>query len=58
MQDDLSRAQHYRTLAMQMRDSAQSETDERRRQELLEIATQYENLADKLVSKHARTQSA
>ena len=54
MQDDLSRAQHYRALATQMRDSAQSEMDERRRQELLEIASQYENLADKLVGKHVR----
>ncbi|HEX9159294.1 MAG TPA: hypothetical protein VF835_03625 [Rhizomicrobium sp.] len=58
MQDDLSRAQHYRNLAMQMRDSAESEIDEKRRQELLEIANQYENLADKLVSKHAQSQSA
>ena len=52
MQDDLTRAQHYRALASQMRDSAQSELDQKRREELLEIAGQYENLADKLVSKH------
>lgn len=57
MQDDLTRAQHYRTLAMQMRDSAQSEADEKRRKELLDIANQYENLADKLVNKHATSQS-
>jgi hypothetical protein len=52
MQDDLTRAQHYRALATQMRDSAQSEQDQKRRQELLDIANQYENLADKLVGKH------
>jgi hypothetical protein len=54
MQDDLSRAQHYRALANQMRDAAQSEGDEKRRKELLDIANQYENLADKLVSKQVR----
>ena len=58
MQDDLSRAQHYRALATQMRDSAQSETDRVRRQELLDIANQYENLADKLVGKHAAAPGA
>jgi hypothetical protein len=52
MQDDLTRAQHYRALATQMRDSAQSEEDQKRRQELLDIANQYENLADRLVGKH------
>jgi len=52
MQDDLTRAQHYRGLATQMRDSAQSEQDRKRRQELLDIANQYENLADRLVGKH------
>jgi hypothetical protein len=52
MQDDLSRAQHYRALAAQMRDSAQSESDEKRRQELTDIADQYDQLASKLVDKH------
>ena len=52
MQDELTRAQHYRALAAQMRDSAQSELDLKRRQELLYIANQYENLADKLVGQH------
>jgi hypothetical protein len=51
VQDDLSRAQHYRALATQMRDAAQSEADEKRRQELIDIANQYEHLADRLVSK-------
>jgi len=58
MQDDLTRAQHYRALAAQMRESAQSEEDQRRRQELLDIANQYENLADKLVGKHVKSESA
>lgn len=58
MQDDLTRAQHYRALATQMRDSAQSETDQARRQELIEIANQYEKLADRLVGKHASRERA
>ena len=52
MQDDLTRAQHYRALATQMRDSARAEIDAKRRQELLDIAAQYDNLADKLVGRH------
>jgi hypothetical protein len=53
MQDELTRAQHYRTLALQMRDTAEREADEKRRQELLDLAAQYEHLAGKLVGKHA-----
>ena len=56
MQDDLTRAQHYRALATQMRESAHSEKDQRRRQELVDIANQYENLADKLVGKHVKSE--
>jgi len=52
MQDDLTRAQHYRTLAMHMRDTAEDEADTSRRAQLLELANQYEHLADKLVGKH------
>ncbi len=52
MQDDLTRAQHYRTLAAQMRDTAVEESDEQRRRQLIELANQYEHLADKLVGKH------
>ena len=51
MQDDLTRAQHYRVLATQMRDAAQTESDEKRRRELIDIANQYEHLADRLVGK-------
>ena len=52
MQDELTRAQHYRALAQQMRDTAQVETDPNRRQELLDLAAQYEHLANKLVDRH------
>ena len=52
MQDDLSRAQHYRALARQMRESAGAEADEKRRREIIDLANQYEHLADKLVGKH------
>lgn len=51
MQDELSRAQHYRALAQQMRAAAEAEADAQRRQELLDVATQYENLADKLIGR-------
>jgi hypothetical protein len=53
MQDELTRAQHYRALAVQMREAAEAEADEKRRQELVEIASQYDNLAAKLVSRYA-----
>lgn len=52
MEDDLTRAQHYRDLAAQMHESAASETNEGRRRGLLDLAGQYERLADKLVGKH------
>jgi hypothetical protein len=52
MEDDLTRAQHYRSLAAQMRDAAAKETDEARRKELLDLAAQYARLADKLVGQH------
>lgn len=58
MQDELTRAQHYRALATQMRDSAQSEMDEKRRQELVDIANQYDKLADKLVGNHRSCEHA
>ena len=51
MEDDLTRAQHYRALAIQMHQAAAKEADETRRTELLDLAAQYERLADRLVSK-------
>jgi hypothetical protein len=50
MQDGLTRAQHYRALAAQMRDVAQQEPEIRRRNELTDLARQYERLAEKLIS--------
>ena len=52
MEDDLTRAQHYRTLAAQMQETAAKETDNARRKELLDLARQYARLADKLVGQH------
>jgi hypothetical protein len=49
MQDDLTRAQHYRALFEQLRTTAEHEPDETRRKELLELARQYERLAERLV---------
>jgi pyruvate-formate lyase len=51
MQDDLTRAEHYGTLATAMRQTAEREADEKRRAELLGIASQYEFLADSLLCK-------
>lgn len=53
MQDDLTRAQHYRGLATQLRDAAARENDDARRKEVLDLAAQYEHLADKLVGKQS-----
>ena len=49
MQDNLIRAQHYRKLAKQMRDSAAQEADEKRRKQLSDLADQYSRLAEKLI---------
>lgn len=52
MEDDLTRAQHYRTLAAQMRETAAREPDTGRQKELLDLAIQYQRLADKLIGQH------
>ena len=49
MEDDLTRAQHYRNLAAQMRASAQDESNLARRNELFDLARQYDRLAEKLI---------
>lgn len=49
MDDDLSRAQHYRALFEQLRRTAEHEPDQKRHKELLDLASQYERLADRLV---------
>ena len=53
MQDDLSRAEHYDTLAISMLRIAELEADERRRTELLYIASQYALLAQNLINRRA-----
>ncbi|HEX5281987.1 MAG TPA: hypothetical protein VFW28_18040 [Micropepsaceae bacterium] len=53
MQDDLTKAQHYRVIEQQMRESAAQEHDQKRRKELTGLADQYRRLADKLVGRHA-----
>jgi hypothetical protein len=49
LEDELSRAQHYRALAAQMQQSALEEKDAVRRNELLDLSRQYKRLAEKLV---------
>ena len=49
MQDHLTRAQRYRVLATRMRKAADGEPDLNRRGELLSLAEQYGDLADRLV---------
>jgi len=49
MENDLARAQRYRALAVQMRENSEGEFDLTRRNELLSLADQYEQLADKLI---------
>ena len=48
MQDDYTRGQHYKKLATQMRAVAKLEPDARRKNELLDLARQYDRLAEKL----------
>lgn len=50
MENDLTRAQHYRHLAESMRKSAREEAVARRQREFLDLASQYEHLADRLVA--------
>ena len=49
LQDELTRAQHYRSLATQMRELARIETDKKRAGELRDLAGQYDKIADKLI---------
>lgn len=52
VEDELARAQHYRDLAAQLRKTGEDEPDEKRRKDLMNLATQYDALAVKLVRKH------
>jgi len=50
MESDLTRAQHYRHLAETMRKSAKEERAAKRQRDFLDLASQYEHMADKLVA--------
>ena len=49
MEHDLTRAQHYRDLAAQMRVTARDEKDVVRRNELFDLSRQYDRLAENLI---------
>jgi hypothetical protein len=49
MENELTRAQHYRHLAELMRKTAREEPAAKRQRDFLDLASQYERLADKLV---------
>ncbi|HEX4105469.1 MAG TPA: hypothetical protein VHX92_04485 [Rhizomicrobium sp.] len=51
MENGLTRAQHYRHLAESMRQSAREESAAKRQRDFLDLASQYERLADKLVGR-------
>jgi hypothetical protein len=50
LENELTRAQHYRELSAQMRNAAQEENNVVRRNELLDLSRQYDRLAEKLVA--------
>jgi hypothetical protein len=51
MENDLARAQHYRHLAEAMRKSAWEEKAAKRQRDFLDLASQYERLADRLIAR-------
>ena len=51
MESDLTRAQHYRHLAETMRKSAREERAAKRQRDFLDLASQYDHMADKLVAR-------
>ena len=51
MENELTRAQHYRHLAELMRKTAREESAAKRQRDFLDLASQYERLADKLVGR-------
>ena len=50
MQNDFTRAKHYTELAKMMRRVGNDEPDLTRKNELLDLARQYDRLAEKLTS--------
>ena len=57
MENELTRAQHYRHLAEQMRKTAREESAAKRQRNFLDLASQYERLADKLVGRQISYQA-
>jgi hypothetical protein len=54
MKDGLDRAHHYRQLADQFHSAAESEPDEGKRQQLQELADQYQSLVRQLLRSYKR----
>jgi len=52
MEGDLALAQRYRAMAAQFRVNATNEVDPERAKHLIELAVQYESMAESLVRKH------
>ena len=50
MNDPITRFQRYVDLAAKMREVAQGETDIKRKNELLDLARQYDRLSEKLAA--------
>jgi len=57
MEDDLTRAQHYRDLASQMIRTAQGERDATIKDEFLKLSEQYARLAERLLEAHLKRPS-
>jgi len=55
MEEEVKRAVSYRSLSAHMRDVAKFEYDCERRNELLELSTRYDRMADHLVQSMAVT---
>jgi hypothetical protein len=53
MENDLTRAQHYRHLAESMRKSAREEVAAKRQRDFLDLASQYEHMADRLIARQS-----
>jgi hypothetical protein len=57
MESELTRAQHYRHLAELMRKTAREEPAAKRQRHFLDLASQYERLADRLVGRQISYQA-
>ncbi len=58
VEDDLIKAQRYRVLARQMRDTAEQEQHENRRNALTDLAAQYDRLVDQLIGRHTNPRTS